>query len=165
MKFSTILNEGQAHPVLVVTNQTNRCEHCLDLVRFNSAMESVDSGGRYDRVPPTLLKIIEGWQEAAVNLRRIHEQLLQFRDRKNTDVYSGSVNRRIDKLDENLFQPALVAPESVRWLPHLPDVPLFITFHGNGIQLWRDRLGTPQSRAAPRVPACQLHPATSLLGH
>ena len=169
MKLSTILRHGEARPALVITNEINRCRWCLDLAETGRGLKAC--GGGRDRglapVPSSLLGIIEGGQAVLDGLKRMEERLLRHVDRgRNWDLYDGdTASGPRDRPDADLFDPALVPAQEVRWLPPIPDVPLFITFHGNGVPIWRDRLGTVRSHALPRGPACRIHPITAMLGH
>ena len=165
MKLSTILRRGEARPALILVNAVNRCQHCLDLVEFSACLAASGCDWGIAPTPASLLGIIEGGQPALDNLKRIQDRLMAFVDAGNRDLYEGTVPDQVGREGADVFGPALVPPAEVRFLPPVPDVPLFVTFHGNGITLWRDRLGTVESRTPPRLPACRLHPATSLLGH
>ena len=165
MKLSTILLDGQARAAMVITNAMLRCQCCLDLVKMNQLLETSARGWLPAPIPGSVLGIIQGGQEALDNLKRLEERLMKHLERRNTDVFDGDVADDLNKPDRAIFDQALVPAAAVRWLPPIPDIPLFITFHGNGIQLWRDRLGPQIEHVPPRVPTCRLHPITSLLGH
>ena len=150
MKLATILRHGEAHPALVLTNESLRCQWCLDLADVNSLLPESGQAWGVEPVPASVRSIAQGGPAALDNLRRLQDRLLQA----------------LDAGDQERFGTALVQPEAVHWLPPIPDSPLFMTFHGNAIGLWRDRsVGMSQRAIISRVPACRLHPITSTLGH
>ena len=152
---------------MILTNRVNQCEHCLDLTEFNTCLQATTSSVGLGPTPSSVLKMIEGGAPVLANLKKIEDRLrLHLKPDGNWDLYNGIPNApRAHKPDAGIFDPALVAPADIQWLPPIPDIPLFITFHGNGIQLWRDRAGPFLSHIPPRIPTCRLHPTTSLLGH
>lgn len=150
MKLSTILRDGAPRPALVITNEALRCQWCLDLCAANGLLQSTGKEWGVGPLPSSLLKIIQGGSPALDNLKRLQDVLL----------------RSLAAGNQDLFGDSLVAAPFVRWLPPLPDCPLFITFHDNGVSLWRDRKIPVADRAMiTRVPMCRLHPITSVLGH
>ncbi len=156
MKLATILRRGEARPALVITNAGLRAKWCLDLSEANTMLNSAGREWPVQLAPPSVRQIVEGGMPALDNLKRWQDVLLSA----------------IDRSDGEAFGPALVPPEEVCWLPPIPNCPLFITFHGNSIGIWRDRGGgleLPQSMPArailSRVPTCRLHPETATLGH
>ena len=165
MKLSTIVREGQARAAMVVTNAIHRCQCCLDLVKMDELLATSAKDWNLAPIPSSVLGIIQGGQEVMDNLKRLEQRLLRHLDRRNTDAFDGDVPDNLNKPDREVFDQAIIAAPEICWLPPIPDIPLFITFHGNGIQLWRDRLGPQIHHVPPRVPACRLHPVTSLLGH
>lgn len=150
MKLTTILRHGEPRPALIITNDGLRCQFCLDLIAVDALLPAHGKDWRVTPAPRGLRQIIAGGAPALDNLKRLQDALLTSISDKN----------------QALFGDALLPPAEVRWLPPLPDCPLFITFHDNGITLWRDRSVPVKDRAViTRVPMCRLHPLTSTLGH
>ena len=150
MKLTTIRRDGQARPALVVTNEGLRAKWCVDLAEINALASDPTANLSVEPIPASVLGIIRAGPSALENLKRLQDLLL--------DSIAGGGQER--------FGRALVRPDAVYWLPPIPDSPLFITFHGNSVGLWRDRsVGMAQRPIISRVPACRLHLVTSNLGH
>lgn len=150
MKLTTIRRDGQARPALVVTNEGLRAKWCVDLAEINALASDPTANLSVEPIPASVLGIIRAGPSALENLKRLQDLLL--------DSIAGGGQER--------FGRALVRPDAVYWLPPIPDSPLFITFHGNSVGLWRDRSVEMAHRPIiSRVPACRLHLVTSNLGH
>ena len=108
MKLSTIARDGEARAAMVVTNAVYRCQCCLDLVKMNELLQTVARDWSLAPIPPSVLGIIQGGQEALDNLKRLEERLMKHLDRRNTDVFGGDVPDNLNKPGREIFDRALI---------------------------------------------------------
>ena len=95
MKISTICNQKQARPALILTNRVNQCEYCLDLTEFNTYLQATTSSVGLEPTPSSVLKMIEGGAPVLANLKKIEERLrLHLNPDGNWDLYNGIPNAR-----------------------------------------------------------------------
>ena len=150
MRLTTILRNGEARPALVLVNEANRCQWCVDLAAVRDVLAGAGRPWGIEPLPTSIRLLIEAGPKALDNLRRLQ-------DRVRDALRRGEIKTLGD---------AVLRPEQTRWLPPIPDVPLFITFHGNNIGMFRDNPRIrPEGYAVRRAPVCRLHPVTATLGH